>query len=326
MGTNYHTAYAAGVTGFTAALMGAPLSELDRAVTYHKTAFVGCDGTVSYDNTTGVLTWSGTINIYFTRADGTAIKNTVAAGSITLADDEFCYVTLSETNGAALTMAKASLGAGSASAFKAYNVLPMGYRNASDNNFYPEELAGVFAMMLAGSAYVEKATFDANTILKADTDNTPAALTVAEQRIVGRKTGGNIAALTGSEVNTILEQRSTLNFIIDGGGSKITSGEKGHLVVDFACTIEAWTLLADQSGAIKIDIWKDSYSNFPPTDSDSICNGHEPEISASGSKAQDTDLSDWGSVSINAGDILAFNVDSCTSITRCTVALKVKRA
>ncbi|OPY90571.1 MAG: hypothetical protein A4E73_02415 [Syntrophaceae bacterium PtaU1.Bin231] len=204
MGTNYHTAYAAGVTGFTAALMGAPLSELDRAVTYHKTAFVGCDGTVSYDNTTGVLTWSGTLHIYFTRADGTAIHNSIASGNITLADGEYCYVTLSETNDAVLTMAKASLGAGSTSTFKAYNILPMGYRNASDNNFYPEELAGVFAMMLAGSAYVEKATFDANTILKADTDNTPAALTVAEQRIVGRKTGGNIDALTGAEALTIL--------------------------------------------------------------------------------------------------------------------------
>jgi hypothetical protein len=183
--------------------MTAPLSDLDRAITYHKTAFVGCDGTLSYDNSTGVLTWSGTINIYFTRADGTAIKNTIAAGNITLADDEFCYVTLSETNNAALTMAKAALGAGSASGFKAYNILLMGYRNASDNNFYPEELAGVFAMMLAGAAYVEKATFDAHTILYATTDNTPAALTVAEQRIVGRKTGGNIAALTGAEVLTI---------------------------------------------------------------------------------------------------------------------------
>jgi len=204
MGTNYHTAYAAGVTGFTSALMGAPLSTLDRAITYHKVAFVGCDGTLSYDSGTGVLTWSGTIHIYFTRADGTAIHNSIAAGNITLNDNEFCYVTLSETNDAVLTMAKAALGAGSASAFKAYNILCMGFRNASDNNFYPEELAGVFAMMLAGSAYVEKATFDAHTILYAVSDNTPAALAVGEQRIVGRKTGGNIAALTGAEVLSIV--------------------------------------------------------------------------------------------------------------------------
>ena len=54
------------------------------------------------------------------------------------------------------------------------------------------------------SAYVAKALYDANTILAAITDNTPAAVTVAEQRIVGRKTGGSIAALTGAEIETIL--------------------------------------------------------------------------------------------------------------------------
>jgi len=52
--------------------------------------------------------------------------------------------------------------------------------------------------------FVPKSLFDANTILAANTDNTPAAVTVAEQRILGRKTGGNIAALTAAEVNAIL--------------------------------------------------------------------------------------------------------------------------
>ena len=40
--------------------------------------------------------------------------------------------------------------------------------------------------------YVTDEDFDANTILKADTDNTPEALTVTEQTVVGRLTGGDI--------------------------------------------------------------------------------------------------------------------------------------
>lgn len=44
--------------------------------------------------------------------------------------------------------------------------------------------------------WVTKALFDANTILAATSDNTPAAVTLAEQRVLGRATGGNIAALT----------------------------------------------------------------------------------------------------------------------------------
>ncbi len=51
---------------------------------------------------------------------------------------------------------------------------------------------------------VNKTLFDANTILKADADNTPAALTVAEQRLVGRITAGVIAALTAAQVRTLL--------------------------------------------------------------------------------------------------------------------------
>ncbi len=118
---------------------------------------------------------------------------------------------------------------------------------------------------------------------------------------------------------------STIMFTIDNGGEAITTGVKGDLVIDFACTLNAWTLLADVSGAIKIDIWRDTYANYPPTDADSLTNAHEPEIAASGVKAQDTSLGDWTSTAIAAGDILRFNVDSAATITRCLIALKVTR-
>lgn len=49
-----------------------------------------------------------------------------------------------------------------------------------------------------------EALFDANTIIAANTDNTPAALTVAEQTILGRKTGGSIAALSAAEILAII--------------------------------------------------------------------------------------------------------------------------
>lgn len=43
--------------------------------------------------------------------------------------------------------------------------------------------------------YVTKATYDAHTVLYATSDNTPVALSVTEQTVVGRATGGNISAL-----------------------------------------------------------------------------------------------------------------------------------
>lgn len=51
---------------------------------------------------------------------------------------------------------------------------------------------------------VLKSLFDANSILAATTDNTPAAVTVAEQTIVGRITSGNITALSATQVRTLL--------------------------------------------------------------------------------------------------------------------------
>jgi len=120
------------------------------------------------------------------------------------------------------------------------------------------------------------------------------------------------------------DEITTLTFVIDGGGAAITTGEKGHLEVPFACTILQATMLADQSGSIVVDIWKDSYANYPPTDADSITASTPPTIS-SAVKSQDATLTDW-TTAVTAGDILAFNVDSCSTITRVTVSLKVKKA
>jgi len=113
-------------------------------------------------------------------------------------------------------------------------------------------------------------------------------------------------------------------FIIDGGGAAITTGQKGHIEIPFAATITAITLLADQAGNCIIDIWKDTYANFAPTDADSITNATPPTITGSNSKIQDTTLTNW-TKTITAGDILAFNVDACNTIQRLTISIKATK-
>jgi len=54
------------------------------------------------------------------------------------------------------------------------------------------------------TAAVLNADFNANTILAATSDDTPAAVTVGEQTLVGRITGGNIVALTTTQIKTLL--------------------------------------------------------------------------------------------------------------------------
>ena len=116
---------------------------------------------------------------------------------------------------------------------------------------------------------------------------------------------------------------ANIEFIIDGGGAAITTGQKGHVEVSFPCTINQVTLLADQSGSIVVDIWKDAYANFPPAVADTITASAKPTIT-SAQKAQDATLSGWNKT-IAAGDILAFNVDSATTVQRVTVSLKVTK-
>jgi len=111
--------------------------------------------------------------------------------------------------------------------------------------------------------------------------------------------------------------------IIDGGGAAITTGEKGHISLPFAGEIVSAELEADQSGSIVIDIWKDTFANFPPTDADSITASAPPTLSSDDS-VLDSTLTGW-TTAFSAGDIMAFNVDSASTVNRVTLTLKVRR-
>lgn len=97
------------------------------------------------------------------------------------------------------------------------------------------EDVGYFATAAQGTTAdgaVQKATFDANTILAADTDDTPAALTVPEQTLVGRITAGNIDALTVTEVKTLLGiSNSALNKVITGTTYTILAADDGYNLI-----------------------------------------------------------------------------------------------
>lgn len=60
------------------------------------------------------------------------------------------------------------------------------------------------ASQAAVDAKVAKSLFDANTILKADSDDTPAALTMAASTILARLAAGSIVAATPAELRTLL--------------------------------------------------------------------------------------------------------------------------
>ena len=171
---------------------------------------------------------------------------------------------------------------------------------------------------------------------------TPSALTKVDDTNVTLTLGGspatalvNAASITAGWTGTLASSRINSNvlatgieFVIDGAGTVITTGMKGYLEIPFDCTINRATLLADQSGSIVVNIWKCTYSQFDaggthPVVGDKITASAPPTISAT-TKAQDSTLTGW-TTSITAGDILAFNVDSVSTLTRVTLSLKVTK-
>ena len=109
-----------------------------------------------------------------------------------------------------------------------------------------------FSDLTDGLSGLAVATFDANSIVKADVDNTPIVMAVAEDRLVGRSAGGSIAALTAAQVNTITGaavQQSTVFSALPRNGT----------ITLVAYALKAFTInqlfgLATASGTIDVTI------------------------------------------------------------------------
>lgn len=114
-------------------------------------------------------------------------------------------------------------------------------------------------------------------------------------------------------VNAILSASST-----------ITTGVKGDITIPFSGTITSVQLLADAAGSIVVDLWKDTYANYPPTVADTITAAAKPTLSTA-NKYTDSTLTGW-TTSVSAGDIIRYNVDSVSGLARVDVALTIRRS
>lgn len=127
---------------------------------------------------------------------------------------------------------------------------------------------------------------------------------------------GSSASLTAAQ------KTRQIGIVVDGGGSVLTTGIKGFKSFPIAGTIIGVRLLADQSGSIVIDIWKDVYANYPPTVADTITAAAKPTITTD-TDSEDTTLTGW-TTAVAAGDVFGFNIDSVTTITRIILELTIE--
>lgn len=128
--------------------------------------------------------------------------------------------------------------------------------------------------------------------------------------------GGKVK-VNGSPVSNSV----SINCVIDGGGAAITTGQRGFIEVPFNCILDSWSIYLDATDNIDIEIWKTTYANFPPTSANTINTGTYQvvtDIRAQGSVFDVTDT-------INAGDILVFNVSTVSTATLATMSLKATK-
>lgn len=131
------------------------------------------------------------------------------------------------------------------------------------------------------------------------------------------------AADVWGDVGVDTAATAMLGITMDGGGAVLTTGVKGYIQAPYDCTITANVLMADKSGSLVVDVWKLAFASFPPLVANTIVSAAPPTLSSAQSSSDNT-LTGW-TKSILAGDVLAFNVNSATTVTRATLLLKVTK-
>jgi hypothetical protein len=109
----------------------------------------------------------------------------------------------------------------------------------------------------------------------------------------------------------------SISLLIGDGSLVITTGVCGALEIPCSCIITSARVLSvdNISGSISIQLWKDSYANFPPTSADLI----DTFSITNGVKSEETGLI----LTIASGSILLFNVNSVTSMKQVLLSLTV---
>lgn len=112
-----------------------------------------------------------------------------------------------------------------------------------------------------------------------------------------------------------------IGITVDGGGAAITTGVKGYIVAGFSGTIVGWDIVANASGSIVVDVWKSGTGTIP-TVANTIAGTEKPTL-ATQQINSDLALSTWSSTAVTKGDVIGFNVDSATTVSRVTLTLRV---
>jgi hypothetical protein len=150
--------------------------------------------------------------------------------------------------------------------------------------------------------------------------------TSARTVIVGDLLAATITKKLLDDLTAAVGNTRVLTVVFGTGAAVITAGAITFLSCPYSGTILSARLLAVDSavtaGSIVIDVWKDTYANFPPTVGDTITASAKPTLS-SATKSEDTTLTGW-STGVTAGDVFGFKVDSASAVTQVMLQMRIQ--
>lgn len=238
-----------------------------------------------------------------TSATNAAASESAAASSASTASSAATAAGTSETNAAASETAAGTSASNAA---------------ASESAAAASATAANASKIAAATSETNAATSETNAASSASSASTSATNAAASASAAETAQAAAEAAASVASVDR------SLQVTINGGGSVITTGVLPLAVeVPYNCTIVGVRLLSTVSGSIVIDVWKDTYANYPPTDADSITASAPPTLTGA-VKSEDTTLTGW-TTALSEGDILMFNVDSVVDCVAVTLVLDLEK-
>jgi hypothetical protein len=130
-------------------------------------------------------------------------------------------------------------------------------------------------------------------------------------------------SISGTTYLNLPVNYGSFGLTIDGGGSVITTGNKGYLVIPYAGTITGWQVISDVNGSCVIDVWKESSGNVP-TVANTIAGTEKPTLSSQQINS-DLTLTTW-TTAVNQNDVFGFNVDSASTVTRVNLTIFITKS
>ena len=119
----------------------------------------------------------------------------------------------------------------------------------------------------------------------------------------------------GSNLTGLATTTGTFGVSMDGLGSVITTGSAGFITIPFNCIISDWYLAGNIAGNIVFSLTRGLTSI--------VGAGNKPTLSSQQSAS--SPIIGWDITVLSVGDLVEFNVDSCSVLTRVNLVIKVTK-